>query len=86
MSTREQIVTALSDEAGRILKKIVRGAELWRSTNADRNDRCWLESGTSDILGQEIDMAPAVELIHSGLLEPKREEGDNVVWGLAGGC
>lgn len=86
MSTREQLVAALSEEAGHILKKIVHGAELWRSTNADRNDRCWLENGTSSLPGQEIDMAPAVELMHSGLLEPKREDGDNVVWGLAAGC
>ena len=86
MPSREQIVEALSSEAKQILKRIVQGAELWRSTNADRNDRCWLESGTSELSGQEIDMKPAVELIHSGLLKPKREDGYNVVWGLAGGC
>ena len=86
MSTREQIVEALSREAKEILKWIAQGAELWRSTNADRNDRCWLESGESKLPGREVDMAPAVELIHSGLLEPKREEGCNVVWGLSGAC
>ena len=86
MSNREQIVEALSSEAQHILKRITQGAELWRSTNADRNDRCWLESGTPEPSGQEIDMTPALELIHSGLLEPKREDGYNVVWGLAGSC
>ena len=84
MSTRGKIVEALSSGAKEILKAIAQGAELWRSTNADRNDRCWLESGGSELPGQEVDMAPAVELIHSGLLEPKREDGFNIIWGLAG--
>jgi hypothetical protein len=83
MTTRENIIEALSAEARDILQAIVQGAELWRSTNADRNDRCWLESGESAVHGRQIDMAPAVELIHSGLLETKREDGFNIVWGLA---
>ena len=76
-----------ADDLDTQMKSIIQAYSILEQHAADpiSSEQAFYQGAIPGLL-RHLDMAPAVELIHSGLLEPKREEGFNVVWGLYGAC